>query len=89
MKKVLLLACIFSCFAFGAEMKMDANTTELNATNEIAFGAPAIIKAINPANDSCEDECQSSCSDQCRNDDDPGACEDVCVSGYLKYQYGK
>ena len=60
---------------FGAEN----NATELNATNEIAFGAPAIIKAINPANDSCEDECQSSCSDQYRNDDDIGACEDICV----------
>ena len=49
------------------------NATELNVANKIAFGAPAIIKAINPANDSCKDECQSSCSDQCRNDDDIGA----------------
>nr|WP_321309390.1 hypothetical protein [uncultured Campylobacter sp.] len=65
------------------------NATKLNATNEIAFGALAIIKAINPANDSCEDECQSSCSDQCRNDDDIGACKDICVSDCLKYQCGK
>lgn len=83
MKKVLLLAFVLGAFA--AEVKTDANTTELSTTNEVAFGAPAIINMANPdaknLADSCQDNCQRSCISSCGDDSE---CQENCTEDCME-----